>query len=282
MKTYNILYPSKSVFPSCKGCKEAEMVSCIDIMRHLENRSSKKYIEQKLSKWKDFKLEKYQPTHIYENGKWSPTQNDHDEVTNDSTTNDSTTNDSTTNDSTTNDSTTNGSTTNDHDSKTTTTTRRTTEKTNKNNDNGEYMICLTHVPDFIHWCLKRARKRPSHKKQLLRKFSIETTDIDTPIQQECEEILFQCIPTQIETEYSIGPYRLDIYFPYFKLAVEIDEKGHTGYNKDDEERRCNLIQLHGITLLRFNPHAKLERPLEYELVRMVNEYIINHSLKTPS
>ena len=41
----------------------------------------------------------------------------------------------------------------------------------------------------------------------------------------------------IKTQYAVLNYRLDLYFHDYKLAVEIDERGHKDRNQDYEKHR---------------------------------------------
>ena len=46
----------------------------------------------------------------------------------------------------------------------------------------------------------------------------------------------------METQYQVLNYRTDLYFHEYKLAIEIDEKGHKDRNKDYEKQREVLIK----------------------------------------
>lgn len=55
----------------------------------------------------------------------------------------------------------------------------------------------------------------------------------------------------------IFPYRVDLYFIDFKIAVEIDEFGHKGYSLEKEEEREQFIKNKlNCTFIRFNPNKK--------------------------
>ena len=41
----------------------------------------------------------------------------------------------------------------------------------------------------------------------------------------------------IETQYSVLGYRIDLYFHEYKLAIEVDELGHTNRNINNEIER---------------------------------------------
>ena len=54
----------------------------------------------------------------------------------------------------------------------------------------------------------------------------------------------------MQTKYSVLGYRIDLYFHGYKLAIEIDEFGHSERDSDDErkeeiekERNCKFIRI---------------------------------------
>ena len=59
---------------------------------------------------------------------------------------------------------------------------------------------------------------------------------------------------KILLQHSVLGYRLDLYFPKHKLAIEVDEKGHTGRDKRKEiERQETIEKEHGCKFIRINP-----------------------------
>ncbi|MDE5108750.1 MAG: DUF559 domain-containing protein [Trichodesmium sp. St17_bin3_1_1] len=77
-------------------------------------------------------------------------------------------------------------------------------------------------------------------------------------------------------EYSIGKYRIDLYFPKYKLAVECDENNHQNYEILNEKLRELYIQEQlKCTFLRFNP----DEP-EFNIGEPINKilsHIVNYS-----
>jgi very-short-patch-repair endonuclease len=62
---------------------------------------------------------------------------------------------------------------------------------------------------------------------------------------------------KIEKQYCIGNYRLDLYFPEYKLAIEIDEDNHVFRDKNEEiERETYIKNKLQCTFIRFNPSVK--------------------------
>ena len=44
----------------------------------------------------------------------------------------------------------------------------------------------------------------------------------------------------METQYQVLNYRIDLYFHEYKLTIEIDEKGHNNRNKDYEKKKRRI------------------------------------------
>ena len=75
-------------------------------------------------------------------------------------------------------------------------------------------------------------------------------------------------------EYSIGKYRIDLYFPKYKLAVECDENNHRNYEILEEKlRELYIKERLKCTFLRFNPDAlgfNVGEPINKILSHIVN------------
>lgn len=61
-------------------------------------------------------------------------------------------------------------------------------------------------------------------------------------------------PVTVRTEHPVGPYKIDIYIPELGLAIECDERNHSGYCPIEEECREDYIKEKlGCTILRHDP-----------------------------
>ena len=61
----------------------------------------------------------------------------------------------------------------------------------------------------------------------------------------------------IQTQYSVLGYRIDLYFHEYKLAIEVDELGHTDRNINNEiERQKALERELNCVFIRINPDEK--------------------------
>ena len=61
----------------------------------------------------------------------------------------------------------------------------------------------------------------------------------------------------IQTQYSVLGYRIDLYFHEYKLAIEVDELGHADRNINNEiERQKALEKELNCVFIRINPSEK--------------------------
>ena len=61
----------------------------------------------------------------------------------------------------------------------------------------------------------------------------------------------------IQTQYSVLGYRIDLYFHKYKLAIEVDELGHNDRNIDYEIQRQKALERElNFVFIRINPDEK--------------------------
>ena len=61
----------------------------------------------------------------------------------------------------------------------------------------------------------------------------------------------------IQTQYRVLGYRIDLYFHEYKLSIEVDELGHTNRNINNEiERQKALEKEINCIFIRINPDGK--------------------------
>ena len=77
----------------------------------------------------------------------------------------------------------------------------------------------------------------------------------------------------IHTQFCIENKRLEVYFPKYKLGIEVDEYNHEGRNSNYEKSRQLMIESHGITIIRTNPDAA-----DFDMSKLINQ-IYTHQLK---
>ena len=71
----------------------------------------------------------------------------------------------------------------------------------------------------------------------------------------------------MQTQYSVLSYRIDLYFHKYKLAIEVDELGHSDRNINDEiERQRALERELSCVFIRINPDAT-----DFNIFREINK-----------
>ena len=70
----------------------------------------------------------------------------------------------------------------------------------------------------------------------------------------------------MKRQFSIGPYRIDLYFPEHKLAIKCDEYDHKDRDIKYEIRRQDFIEDQlNCSFIRYNPDAK-----DFTIERVLN------------
>ena len=75
---------------------------------------------------------------------------------------------------------------------------------------------------------------------------------------------------KICTQYSLDGYRIDLYFPGCKIAVECDEFGHCERDIEYEVKRQKYIEEKlGCKIIRHNPDAE-----GFNLFKVINQIFL--------
>jgi hypothetical protein len=117
------------------------------------------------------------------------------------------------------------------------------------------MIPYTELVTHIKRAIDRKRKHLEYKKELIA--SLGLSHLIQPaldIEHSCLGLLIHACPFTILTNYRLGKYKIDAYIPDLRLAIEIDEHNHKGYDENQEKTREREIRNSSMALLRFNPH----------------------------
>ena len=70
----------------------------------------------------------------------------------------------------------------------------------------------------------------------------------------------------MKEQYTVDGYRIDLYFPIHKLAIECDELGHKDRDIGYEVTRQKYIETKlGCTFIRYNPDAK-----DFDIFSVIN------------
>ena len=71
----------------------------------------------------------------------------------------------------------------------------------------------------------------------------------------------------MQTQYSVLGYRVDLYFYDYRLAIEVDEKGHKDRNIDHEIQRKRVLEKElGCEFIRINRDEE-----QFNIFRTINE-----------
>jgi len=114
--------------------------------------------------------------------------------------------------------------------------------------------------DGVSEILIRTRKRITDDVLLLfKEFGIDTINkkVLTKEQQAVSVIANTFKTEKIEDQFSVGKYYLDMYFPDYKIVIEVDENGHSDRKPCDERERMDFVNnelgIDDSKWIRFNP-----------------------------
>ena len=104
--------------------------------------------------------------------------------------------------------------------------------------------------------------------KFLKKFGFTLHDvINTKEQTVIRSIKDALEGENMQTQYSVLSYRIDLYFHEYKLAVEVDELGHADRNVNNEiERQRALERELNCIFIRINP----DEP-DFNILREINK-----------
>jgi very-short-patch-repair endonuclease len=103
-----------------------------------------------------------------------------------------------------------------------------------------------------------SKSRSPFAKELANHFGMQVADICSPT---CEATTLRQIATVFADEecifqYSVDAYRIDLYMPKYKLAIECDEGFHARRLQEDEERQIHIEQTLRCKFIRYQPQVK--------------------------
>lgn len=126
--------------------------------------------------------------------------------------------------------------------------------------------------DGIKQLLASSRKSLETKEKVADLFNIDLSGIlrthpETEIIKTIQ-LAFSHFPSF--TQFFISGYRIDLYFPDHRIAVECDEKGHKDYNGEKEIKRQDTItKLLGCKFIRFNPDSP-----KFNIGKVINKIML--------
>ena len=123
------------------------------------------------------------------------------------------------------------------------------------------IVATDRLPQLIRILVCKMRRSLRWKRATLEKYGCDCADLDlewrmfveSEIMPHLLKAFAACSP---KPQFACGPYRIDLYLPLPKIAVECDELGHGGYKKEAELRRERFItESLDCRFVRFNPHC---------------------------
>ena len=101
-----------------------------------------------------------------------------------------------------------------------------------------------------------------------------------------QSVLKSVMDENIQTQYSVLGYRADLDFHDYKLAIEVDEKGHKDRNIDHEIKRQEAIKEKlGCEFIRINPDEvnfnmfkalnEIHRHIKESIKKLIKQSLIN-------
>ena len=121
-------------------------------------------------------------------------------------------------------------------------------------DCGNYQPCRRFLEeDFAMQIIMDCRTTPAVNFKIKLGFN-QHDPIMTQEQSILSKIVTLFAAEEIILQHNVLGYRIDAYFPEYKLAIEVDEQGHNGRNIDYETERQKAIERQpGSKLIRINP-----------------------------
>lgn len=109
------------------------------------------------------------------------------------------------------------------------------------------------------------------KKTILESFDLALGNLHRTF---CEEEIHEKVLRAIEftrqpfvRQFAVAGYRIDIYFPEKRLAIECDENCHKSSGYDNDVERTRIIQSElGNTWIRYDPYDK-----QFDVFKLISE-----------
>lgn len=120
---------------------------------------------------------------------------------------------------------------------------------------GRRQLTLLLSEKALKYVLQRSRKAAA--KDLARELGLELDIMQSPIETETIRVIEAAFShLNPVDQFFVDGYRIDLYFPTQRVAVECDETHHnkTVNREADEERRLKITNILGCSWVRYAPH----------------------------
>jgi len=114
---------------------------------------------------------------------------------------------------------------------------------------------------------------------LAKQLGINMVDIFyIPLETSLVHFLQECYPDETMIhQFSVDPYKIDLYFPNYKLAIECDEYIHIFKQEDDLKRENYIKEKLNCQFIRFKQDKKNKNLSK--LINQINQVIYNDQIK---
>lgn len=121
----------------------------------------------------------------------------------------------------------------------------------------EPCVSVPQIRSFLDRVLRRKRMNRLEKANVYEHFGItltteEVSVLPAPVENQLLFMLQQAMPYKMEYQYRVGKYRLDAFIPRLRIAIQIDENGHSSYPVEEEQAYNEAIRDANIVCIRFN------------------------------
>jgi very-short-patch-repair endonuclease len=145
---------------------------------------------------------------------------------------------------------------------------------------------IDHMTRLIAYYLSRSHRTEDEINEIVECFNLPDAILSSAYVPQAEKQLIaqltKAFPCKAIEQFCIGDYRIDLYLPQFKIAIECDEFNHDEYDpsSDDERTRFITRQLN-CKWVRFDPYAStfnifaVIRDIFKHLIRTTCEECVN-------
>lgn len=118
-----------------------------------------------------------------------------------------------------------------------------------------------------------SKSRSTYSKELAEAFNMQIhSNLFLPVESETVRFLMDAFKGfSAEPQYAVDKYRIDLYFPDHRLAVECDEEQNHShlYISDDKVRQAVIQNKLQCNFVRFRPQAS-----DFSYAKLVNECLV--------
>lgn len=118
---------------------------------------------------------------------------------------------------------------------------------------------IHHTIKFMGYLLRHGKIEQDKINDIISRFDLPQSILNNDDLPHTEKTIIKqitsALPWVCHQQFPIGNYRIDLYIPKFKIAIECDEFDHVQYNRiDDEKRQTFISEQLTCEWVRFDPY----------------------------